>query len=322
VLALVLGIGVNAILFNIYNALALTPWAVRDAGRVVRVLQAEGDGKHWSGFSWPAFRYLRDHSTTADVTAFDGSNNRVTRREVSWMSEGLTVDENFFEVLGTGFAAGRGFTPSNGNLRDPAPEIVLHYGEWIRRFGGDRAAIGEWLELNGHRMQIVGVAAEGFSGPVPVSPSMWMPAPWRDILHPGTASIDKADNCCTRVIARLTGTATMEQSQAEMNTLMAQFNREVKRDPSKVMLTAPTMLAEPRVSEKTSPVFLAFAMASLLILLLACANVANLQLARGVSRWREFATRTSLGASRGRILRQLLVEAIALRACHKTSGSG
>jgi predicted permease len=314
VLALVLGIGVNAILFNIYNALALTPWAVRDAGRVVKVLQEEHGG-FWSGFSWPSYRYLRDHTQTfAGLTAFENTGCRATRHEESWAPVCIAADEDFFNILGTGFAVGRGFSPSNGNLKDPAPEVILHYQEWIRHFGGDRAAVGEWIELNGRRMQIVGVAAEGFSGPVPISPSLWVPAPWRDLFHPGTASIDNANNCCTRVIGRLKDGVEKNAALAELSTLSSQFNQAAKRETMPIQLTKLTLLSDPKSDHDSSPAFLAISVASFLILLLACANVANLQLARSVSRWREFSVRVSLGASRGRILRQLVVEALVLSA--------
>ena len=311
VLALVLGIGVNAILFNIYNALALTPWAVRDSGSVARVFQ--GDRSEWGGFSWPAFRYLRDHSQSR-ITAYDTNILQMTRNETTWKANVVEADETFFDVLGTGFTAGRGFSPSNGNLHDPAPEVVLHHNEWMSHFSGDRGVIGEWIELNGRRLQIVGVAAEGFSGPVPVSPALWVPAPWHDIFHPGNASMDKPDNCCSKVVVRLKDGMGRNEGQAELDTLLARFNSEVKRDPSHVLLTDFTLLAEPRNQVQVTAAFVALGISSMLILLLACANVANLQLARGVARWREFAVRTSLGASRGRILRQLLAEALLLSA--------
>ena len=314
VLALVLGIGVNAILFNIYNALALTPWAVRDAARVVKLMQQEDSGA-WDGFSWPAYRYLRDHTRNlSGLTAFEQMACQVARKGQSWTGEGIAADENFFDVLGTGFAAGHGFSPSNGNLHDPAPEVVLQYDEWIRHFSGDRSVIGEWIAINGRQLQIVGVAVEGFSGPVPITPTLWVPAPWHDVFHPGTANMNNADNCCTKAFGRLKDSIGQEQALAELQTLTAQFNQANKRKPTRMMLTPPTLLADPRAKRESTAAFLAVGVASFLILLLACANVANLQLARGVSRWREFSVRVSLGASRGRILRQLLVEAMVLSA--------
>lgn len=309
-LALVLGIGVNTILFNIYNALALTPWAVRDAAHVVKPVQQE-DGGSWDGFSWPAYRYLRDHTTTlAGLTAFEQMPYRLVRNDQAWMGEAIAADENFFDVLGTGFAAGRGFTPSNGNLRDPAPEVVLQYDEWLRHFGGDRAVIGEWIELNGQKLQIVGVAIEAFTGPVPVTPNVCLPAAWHDVFHPGTANLSNPDNCCTKSFGRLRESIVESQALAELQTLSAQFNLELKRKPSILMLTPPTLLADPRSRRESSAAFLAAGVASFLILLLACANVANLQLARSVSRWREFSVRVSLSASVGRILRQLPTESL------------
>jgi predicted permease len=315
VLALVLGIGVNAILFNVYNTLAFAPWAIRDAREVVQAF-ALIERNRWNGFSWPEYRYLRDHTQTlSGVVASTNTGIRVQRGEVAWSGIAVAASENFFDVIGTGFAAGRGFSPESVPSK-PAPEVVLHYDTWMSRFGGDRAVIGEWIELNGQQLQVVGVAVEGFSGPSPGIPQLWVPAGWRDMLHPGTRSIDNPDNCCTSVLGRLRPGVDRAAAQAELSTLNAQFAASVKRDATRIQLTAPTMMAmaNSTMRGRASVVFMALGTASLLILMLACANVGNLQLARSVARRREIAIRLSIGAGRGRILRQLLVESMLLSA--------
>lgn len=311
VLALVLGIGVNAILFNVYNTLAFAPWAIRDSGQAAQILADRGTGR-WNGVSWPHYRYLRDHSRSlAGAVAYASTGVRITRGEESWDAAAQAVSENFFDVIGTGFAAGRGFSP-NTNLRAPAPETVLHYETWVNRFGSDPTLIGQWINLNGHQMQVVGVAAPGFSGPVPVRPQLWIPGPWRDIFHPGLNSIDDPNTCCVDVLARLNPGVTRAAAQAELNTLTSQFLTSVKREPRGVLVTEPSLLANPTTRDRVTAPFVALAVATMLILLLACANVANLQLARSLSRRREIAVRLSLGAGRGRILRQLFAESLLL----------
>lgn len=310
VLALVVGIGVNAIVFNVYNALALAPYAIRDAGQTVQVLSERGG--RWSGVSWPHYRYLRDHSQTLEgLIAHNNQGVRIRRGEESWNGLAVVTSENFFSVIGTGFALGRGFTQGSGNNK-PMPEAVLHYDAWIGRFGGDPRIIGQWIELSGHPFEVVGVAAPGFSGPMVDKPQLWIPGGWSDILVPGMNGYNDADSCCVSVLGRLKPGGNKSSVQAELSTLSTQFLDSVKHGNERVLLTGPSFLANPSTFAKASAVFLVLGVASLLILLLACANVANLQLARATVRQREIAVRMSLGAGRGRILRQLVVEGLLL----------
>jgi len=311
-LALALGIGLNGILFTVYNAMALTPWAIRDAGNVAQITVEDVPGR-WRGFSWPEYNYLREHTRSMDsIVAVDGAGFRIRFGDQSWNASTVIASDNFFQGAGTGFAAGRGFSPSAADPLNPAPEVVLHYDTWQNRFGGAPDTVGQWLEVNGQPLQVVGIAAEGFSGPTATVPQLWIPAPWRDKLNPGSDFYTSGDSCCAQLFGHLRPGATRAESQAELSTLSAQYRQSQQRKTGRLQLSHPTLLANPGMKFPVSQIFLLLSLASGLILALASANVANLQLARARTRRREIAVRLSLGAARGRILRQLFAESLLL----------
>ena len=268
-----------------------TPWrgspgAIRDPQSTVQVLW-QRESSHWSGFSWPHFRYLQVNAgSLAGLAANVGIEARIARADVIWDGKVGAVSANFFDLLGTGFVLGHGFSPEADNLGQPPAEVVLSYDTWGTYFAGGANVISEWIELNRHRLQVIGVAAPGFNGATINRTDMWVGGAWGDILR-GERSINNENACCVSVVGRLKPGVGREAAQAELNIVHARYLASLSHPPRRLLLAAPSFLGNPTLSGQTFPIFLAMAVTALLILLLACANVANLQLARAVARRRE-----------------------------------
>jgi predicted permease len=316
VLTLALGIGVNTTLFSAFNAVALKPLPVADPGSVVRLerwFESRSTGNGQYGFSYPEYLYFRDHGAAfASVVAcswpvgVQGETDKL---------QGQTVSGNYFPALGINPALGRTFLPEEDSAPGAHAVIVLSHAFWDRRYRRDPLVLGRTLQLNGTTFTIVGVAPENFPGTSvpPQVPDFWAPLASYGQLVPGRDWRDDANDREFVLLARLAPGATSRSAQAQAAVLMQQFAASHTEREKTVALT----LQRPTYLGNTEDLrFLALVAALMLVVglvwLIACANLANMLLARAAARQREIAVRLALGAGRGRIVRQLLTESTVL----------
>ena len=316
-LVLVLAIGLNAALYSVFKAIALDPWPVKDPSSVVRIWMKAGPRP--VGPSVDEYRFVKEHATTfsglvAHTPPGNGARLQAPGRAEIYLQT-VWVSANFFDVLGVRMQLGNGFVPEDdltGNRRAP---IVISDGVWRSHFGSDRSVIGLPVSVAGKPFTIVGVLERQFDGlgrPV----DMWMPLSAFSSVrgNPSVAWEPSALSavCCINMVGRLRDGAGRRQAGLELQLLHEQFSAAARRKSGRVELSGTSEVSGRGAARYA--LFAVFGAAVILILILACANVGNLQLARGLARRREIATRLSIGASRARVVRQLLTEGFVL-AC-------
>jgi predicted permease len=330
VLTLALGIGANSTVFSWINATLLNPIpGARDTGSLVAVERGRS-----ASFSYPDFCDLRDRAQDfSGLTATGLYPVSITGRERPERAWGMLVSANYFDVLGVRPALGRGFLPADDAPGAP-PTVVISYRIWQDRFAGAAEVLGRTLPINSRDYTIVGVAPAVFQGSATgLRMDLWLAIAQIPRLAPDSAELLATRNdTWLNPLARLRPGASREAAQAEMAGLFAQIARAYPdQHKGAATVTLYPLWRAPNggnsIFSKMLPILLGIAA---VVLLLACANLANLLLARGAGRQREMAIRLSLGASRGRLVRQLLAEnlvlalaggALALAATAWTSGS-
>jgi len=325
VLTFALGIGANSAVFSVLNAVLLRPLPFHEPQNLVAlgeydIREKTDPGTEINSISYLDYIDFRDQSQVFDRVAVytNQSVGTLTEGNEATHVQGESVSANLFPLLGLQPILGRTFLP---NEDEPGNHVViLSHGLWQRRFGADRGIIGRTVTLDGKQFQVIGVMPPRFTFPISaISPELWIPMSILRQTQDGSQPMtEQRDNDFFQCIARLKPNASIQQAQANIDTITANWRRQY---PDTKLHAGAKIVPEisAMIGSTHSALMMLCAMAGC-VLLVACVNVANLLLARSLSRSREISIRAALGAGRWHIIRQLLTESILLGALGGTAG--
>jgi len=329
VLTLALGIGANTAIFSLLNQILLRRLPLQNSNELV-LLRSPGpkQGHVWSDgddseiFSYPLYKGLaKNTSVFSGVIARYQFPASLADHGQTDRASGELVSGNYFQTLGVRAKVGRLLTPEDDQVPAAHPVVVLSYGYWTQHFGSDSGVLNRTILINNTEMTIVGVTQPGFTGiQVGQTPDIFVPVMMKGQMTPLRSGLEDWNDAWLAVMARRKSGVSIEQAEAGINVeyrpLLEQQLAHIsgwdlkKREEflSKKILLSSGAQGRITVQRDSGPALKALFVMVMLVLLIACTNVANLLLAQGAARQREFAIRTALGATRSRILRQLVVE--------------
>ena len=327
ILSIALGVGLNSAMFSFVDAMLLRPLPVPDPGRIVAITSTAPDTRAGS-MSYPDFTDLRDQTRSLSALAcytMSPMGVSTSRDEVAEMNLGVIASGNFFSGLGIKIPLGRGFRPEEDSTPGRDLVAVISHALWTRRFASDPQAIGRKLRINGAEFTVIGVAPDGFTGPEPfVMPDVYVPMNSFAQAIPNSKAdfLTARDHRGLTLFGRLLPHVDQAQAQAELailaQRLTAQYPETNRNRGIAVLNYREFRFANDSIDSTLGLMLLAI---TSLVLVIACANVANLVLGRGAARAREIAIRMAIGGSRWQLVRQLLIESLILAFAGGVAGN-
>ncbi|MFI5229624.1 MAG: ABC transporter permease [Gemmatimonadales bacterium] len=312
-ITLALGIGANTAIFSVVDAVLIRALPFDDPGRLVMVWGTQG-AQGSQGVSYADYvDWRRDNRTFADLGALRGQSVNLTGGDVPDRLIGAFVSASLFRVVGAHVSRGRVFTDAETELATTAPVAVISYEAWHSRFGADPAMVGRSITVNGTAFTVVGILAPNTPMPLGFAADVSLPIGY----YPNAHGLDRGTRGIW-VVGRLAPGATIDAAQHDLSAIEARLANAYSATNAGTGAEVHS-LEEDTVGPTRDRLFVILG-AVALVLLIACANVANLQLARGASRSRELSVRAALGAGRGRIAQQLLTESVVLSLFGGTLG--
>ncbi|MDP9120404.1 MAG: ABC transporter permease [Acidobacteriota bacterium] len=314
--SLALGVGVNSSMFSIINAVLFHGLPVKDPDRLVAVYTSGSDGLRYAPSSYPDLRDLRDQNDVlaglAAHSAFIAARDSGTGTKLLF---GEVVTGNFFDVIGVRPAVGRTFLPEEDRTPGTHPVVMLGQGFWQQQLGGDPAILGRSIVLNGTALTVIGVTPAELGSTFPgLKADFWLPIEMYDALSEDKA-LEARGFRSFFLFGRLRPGKTLAQAQAQLSTLGARLATrypETDKDRKITVVAWRKVTINPAVDGALFGVAGLLMVLVALVLLIASSNIANLLLARANDRRKEIAMRLAVGASRGRLMRQLLTESLLL----------
>ena len=331
--SLAIGIGFNTALFSVIDALLLRPLPIERPDRIVDVYTRGTDGDTYATNSYPDYLDFRARNQVfTDMAGYSPAIAAMKTGDRTRMALGEVVTGNYFQLLGVGAAIGRTLLPDDDR---PGAQraVALSHSTWMREYGGDPSVLGRSLQVRGQAYTIVGVIEEPFHGMVPMlQPEMWLPLAWVEEVEPagiqdvvpsptGNTRMERRGQRWLFVKARLQDGQTRESAEANLQVIMSQLATTYPRTNEKrPIAVAANVKVHPQADKTMRPIAAGLMLGVGLVLLVACANVANMLLARASGRQKEIGIRLAIGATRGRLIRQLLTESLVLSLLGAAAG--